>query len=335
VTDTPPETDSPSVKWLRVLVVDEKRDSADTLAEMLNVFGYGGTNVAEDPPAYRRGSALQRAVDTHGQDTEEEYSTHSVMAALLLGLTLVPAAISAGAALGAIFTSGSLRWPLVGMSLLLAWPAVLGLAGFLYLFSKSGIVVLIYKDRLVWQRGSVFEVVRWDEVESLHIHTVRNSYKVNYEPPESAYRVHLETKAPIARYWREWIEIRAKDERVIRVPSSITDYEGLCQTVQQEVFGLLGPSAKARLDAGQPAQFGALVVWPDRVEHGGAAVAWDQHAETGPIGGQVTTTDKACRQVGPAIPVEEVPNLALALSLITDHSASQAATRFQKDEDED
>lgn len=291
--------------------------------------------MADDPPDYHRGAALQRAVDTHGSDTEEEYRTHPALAAFHLALAAVPAALAAGAAFGAVFTTGGVRWALAGLTLLLAWPAVVGLAGFFYLLAKSGILVLIYKDRLVWQRGSKSEVIHWDEVEAIHLYSVRNTYQVNYEPPASAYRLYLETPAPTARYWREWLEIRTTDKRVVRIPSSITDYASLGQTVQQEIFGVLGPKARARLDAGRPARFGALAVWPDRIEHGGEPVAWTDHAETGPIGGWVKTTDQEGNQVGPAVRVDEVPNLALAMSLVTDHSASQAASIYQKDEDEE
>lgn len=289
--------------------------------------------MADDPPDYRRGAALQRAVDVHGADTEEEYGTHPALIAVQFAIALVPTALAVTAAAGALLTAGGLRWGLAAPAVLLLWPAAVGLAGLAYQLAKAGGVALVYKDRLVWHRGASFEVVRWDEVEAVYVRTLRDDYQVNFEPPASACRVYLETPAPLARYWREWLEVRTRDGRAVRIPSSVTDYAVLSQTVQQEAFGVLGRAAQAALAGGGPARFGALAVWPDRLEHGGAAVAWADHEDTGPAHGWVTTTALSGRLVGPAVRVEDVPNLALAMSLITDHSASQAASAHRKDDD--
>ena len=273
--------------------------------------------MADDPPHYRRRGALARAVGIHGTDTEEEYFAHPFVVLFQTAIDLIPVAIAGGAGIGATFASGVLFWGLAGVSASFAWPSIIGLAGAAQLLIGMRAVALIYKDRLVVQQGSRTEDILWDDVEAVYVCTQKgNSDSLFSYLPGNHQAVWVETEVPLAKFWMEWTEVHTRDGRVIRLPSTISDYENLSRAVQQATSARLVPKAIADLRAGRAVEFGPLTVAVDGFKVGNFRLLWDDHQCSWAEGGQIMTIDKLGIRVGPEVLTEQVPNWAVASYLI-------------------
>ncbi|MDB5306733.1 MAG: hypothetical protein JWO38_935 [Gemmataceae bacterium] len=273
--------------------------------------------MADDQPDYRRRGTLARAVGIHGTDTEEEYYSHPLVVLFQGAVALTPLATAAGAAAGAAFTSGLVFWGCSALAALLAWPSLVGLVGALRLVAGMQTVALIYKDRVLVQRGSSFEDVSWDDVESVYVRTrAGNSDNLVFYEPGSRFVLWVGTAVPLAKFWTEWTEMHTRDGRVIRLPSTISDYDNLSRAVQSGVSFRAWPRALADHRAGRPVSFGPLTVEAEGLRIGSFRIRWADHQCTWSEGGRVVTINTSGMQVGPAILTEQVPNLAVAAYLV-------------------
>lgn len=282
----------------------------------------------QPPPPRTPPPAVAQAIAVHGPDPTEWYLTSLRVQMLRASFVLFPAAVVVGSIIGAVFaTSGWLRWPLCVLAVLTAWPALIGLLAVPQLIAAWRTVVLIYPDRLVVQKGDHSDEMRWDEVEAVFVRTVSvQDENETYYPLGSPTKVWVATEQPVARFNKEWIEVRAADGKTIRLTSAAWGYTDFSATIQGEVSGQLRPTLAAEHEAGRPQTFGPLVIEADGLQHDTNWVKWRDHLDTWVQKGGVYTADMEGEYVGTGLPTEQVPNLAVAIDLIFEASQRHAPT---------
>lgn len=294
--------------------------------------------MADDPPGYVRPPLLERAVAIHGTDTDQEYSVQRAVLLFQVGLLLLPILTLAGLLVGAAFAPKKAAAGLAGGALLLAWSALVSLAGLCHLFAGMRMVALSYKDRLVLGWGSTYEVIPWADVEAVHIRThITDDQNYWWDAGSERFLVWIKVRQPIAKFWLEWTDVRTKDGRTFRIPSTFTSYDGLCEEVQGEAFCAMWPRYKAESEAGRPIEFGPLVVSRPGLTVVKSRIPWSKHESTTRANGRIVTLDINDRQIGPAVPTEQIANLAIAMYLISKahEAAGGTPSRVTGPEDED
>ncbi|WP_020475544.1 DUF6585 family protein [Zavarzinella formosa] len=288
----------------------------------------------DEEESFRRSARLKQALALHGEDTIEEYES-DLLDTLVLSLpSLLALVLFAGAVTGVVLSSDWLRWVSVGVALLLAKLAFDAVRAIGWLAQNHGWMALVYDDRLVLRHDSDVREYFWEDMEAVYVHSraARTEFFWEEEFPN---KVWMETWPPRIRFWREWIEIQTNDGSRVRIPSGISEYEGLIATIQSEVSDRLLNGLRQRFHAGESLAFGPFTVRPTGLEVDGELLEWERHRETWTHKNLFCTDNWEGVPLGKHVPLEEVPNPGMVVMLVTDITSDYIYLSDEDEEDED
>lgn len=265
----------------------------------------------------RKTRTVKQALEVHGDDSLHEFVAHPLDAIAGAFWTGVVIALSFLAWLAMESTAG---WVSAFFAILAAILAVFALSLLRSHFLRIpaiGRFVLIYADRIVVGRLKSSEVVYWDEIEDIIVRTSAGSpeHCVRFISHGASVELHIDT----AEYGGsgEWTELRVKDGRRVRIPANSTSfYKDLSSSVQGEVSARRWPEAVEKLKTEHRVRFGPIGVGLKGLRIQNRFFRWNEFYSVWCERGALKVINNRGEFLGSSIPVEKIPNLAVALFLI-------------------
>jgi hypothetical protein len=202
------------------------------------------------------------------------------------GLTTTPSRSSDDSNIGMMVVGGA--FAVIGLFMVFNW------------WRTRGLSVQVYSDGLARIQGAKVEEVRWDNVNA-----VWQSITKHYRNGIYTGTTYLYT-------------VETNDSRKLKFGNEVKGIEQLGQTIQNESTKRLFPKMVAAYNAGQPVAFGQFTLSKDGVGHKNKYLSWAEIEGTQINKGYVTFKKQGKWFNWANVPVAQIPNLIVFLSLI-DH----------------